>query len=286
MGFVGLGTIGRPLAENLVRAELSPVVFDIDAAVVGTLAEQGAVAAESLAELAAAVDIVGVCVPADDHVRAVLDGPDGLFEHLRPGAVVAIHSTVSPDTVRWAAEAGARHDVGIVEACLTGGPGAASEGTTTFILGGAQQHKEAIDPILDACGEVRVDAGTLGSANQLKLCLNLQTYVTHLGIAEALSLARELDVPIEGLKQAMEANGQLGFLTAAFFGLHELPAELLEDEGVLALRLPQQKIVAKDMALMQQVAGDRGVDVGGLDVARARFERTYLLPHPDVEGTT
>ena len=285
IGFVGLGTIGRPLAENLVRAGLAPTVFDLTQAAVDGLDEQGATGAVSVVALAKASDVVGVCVPADAHVRQVLGGPDGLLANLRTGAVVAIHSTVAPETIEWAAEAAAPFDVGIVEACLTGGPDGAAAGKTTFILGGEPDHIAALESLLAACGEVRVDAGALGKANLLKLCLNLQTYINHLGIAEALAMAKALEVPVAGLEAAMRANGQLSPFNEKFFGMHQLPLEILNDENVLALRLPQQLIVAKDMDLMRTVAAEHEIDIAGLETAQSRFERSYLLPLPE-KGTS
>ena len=142
---------------------------------------------------------------------------------------MAIHSTVLPETVTWAAAEAAPHGVRIVEACLTGGHVAAAEGRTTFLLGGDPDDIAALEPVLSACGETLVQAGPLGNANLLKLCLNLQTYVSHLGVAEAVRLAKDLDLPVEGLKEAMRANGQLGRMGEMFFGLHELPDSIIED---------------------------------------------------------
>jgi 3-hydroxyisobutyrate dehydrogenase len=277
IGFVGIGQIGRPLVESMLRGGLVPTVFDIDPLAVRQVAELGAKGAGSLADVARASDVVGVCVPADAHVRSVLDGPDGLFAHLSPGAVVAVHSTVLPETIEWASARAEASGVKIVEACLTGGPTAAAEGRTTFLLGGDPDDLAAIDPILDACGETLVNAGSLGNANLLKLCLNLQTYVTHLGIAEAIRLAKAFNLPVEGLKQAMRANEQLGQMGEAFFGLHELPRTVLEDANVVTMRRRSGAIVEKDLELMRLIAESHGVDVPARNVAASEFSRTYLL---------
>jgi 3-hydroxyisobutyrate dehydrogenase-like beta-hydroxyacid dehydrogenase len=231
-----------------------------------------------VADVGRSSDVVGVCVPADAHVRAVLDGPDGLLANLAAGAVVAIHSTVLPETVAWAAAESAPRGVRIVEACLTGGHLAAAEGRTTFLLGGDPADIAALEPVLSACGETLVQAGPLGSANLLKLCLNLQTYVSHLGVAEAVRLAKELDLPVAGLKEAMRANGQLGRMGEMFFGLHELPDSIIEDRNILPMRRTSGAIIEKDLELMRLVGVRHGVDLPGRDLAEAQFHRTYLLP--------
>jgi 3-hydroxyisobutyrate dehydrogenase-like beta-hydroxyacid dehydrogenase len=284
IGFIGVGLIGRPLVESMLRAGLRPTVFDVDPEPLQAVVGQGAAGAASVAEVARSSDLVGICVPADGHVRAVLDGSDGLLANLAEGAVVAIHSTVLPETVVWAAHEGASRGVRIVEACLTGGHDAAAEGRTTFLLGGDPADIAALEPILTACGETLVQAGPLGNANLLKLCLNLQTYVSHLGVAEAVRLAKDLDLPVEGLKEAMRANGQLGRMAESFFGLQELSDSILEDRNILPMRRTTGAIIVKDLELMRLVGEQRGVDLPGRDLAEALFLRTYLLP--DESDTT
>jgi 3-hydroxyisobutyrate dehydrogenase-like beta-hydroxyacid dehydrogenase len=278
IGFVGIGLIGRPLVESMVRAGLRPTVFDLDPEPIRAVVEKGAVGAASVVEVARASDLVGICVPADDHVRSVLGGPGGLLANLSAGAVVAIHSTVLPETIFWAAAEAAKHDVRIVEACLTGGHFAAKEGRTTFLLGGAPEDIAALGPVLSACGETLVQAGPLGNANLLKLCLNLQTYVTHLGVAEAVRLAKELDLPVSGLKEAMRANGQLGEMGESFFGLHELPDDIIADRNILPMRRTSGAIIVKDLELMRLVGAQHGVDLPARDMSASEFYRTYRLP--------
>jgi 3-hydroxyisobutyrate dehydrogenase len=281
IGFIGVGLIGRPLVESMLRAGLRPTVFDLDPDPLGAVVALGAAGAASVAEVGRSSDVVGICVPADSHVRSVLDGPDGLLANLGDGAVVAIHSTVLPETVAWAAAEAAPHGVRIVEACLTGGHVAAAEGRTTFLLGGDPDDIAALEPVLAACGETLVRAGPLGNANLLKLCLNLQTYVSHLGVAEAVRLAKDLDLPVGGLKEAMRANGQLGQMGEMFFGLHELPDSIIEDGNILPMRRTSGAIIVKDLELMRLVGDREGVDLPARDLAESQFFRTYRLPDDD-----
>ncbi len=278
IGFIGIGLIGRPMVESMLRAGLRPIVFDLDPEPVQAVVDQGAIPARSVAEVARSSDIVGICVPADSHVRAVLGGPDGLLVKLERGAVLAVHSTVLPETITWAAEAASTRGIRIVEACLTGGHMAAAEGRTTFLLGGDPRDIASLEPLLSACGETFVQAGPLGNGNLLKLCLNLQTYVSHLGVAEAIRLAKELDLPVAGLKEAMRANGQIGEMGESFFSLHELPDSVIEDRNILPMRRTSGAIIVKDLELMRQVGEQHGVDLPARDLADTQFYRTYLLP--------
>ena len=276
IGFVGLGSMGGSMVQALSTAGHTPVVFDLDTAKVAEAVDLGAVAAATLGEVASQCDIVGVCVATDAQVRSVLEGE--LLDGLRPGAVITLHSTVLPETVTWAADTAASREVGFVEAPVTGGPAAAAEGRLTFLLSGAAEDIAAADVLFEACATARVDAGPVGKANLLKLCVNLQTFVTHLAIAEAASLARTFDVSLAGLKAAMDANGQLGELSAGYFSLQELPDELLDDPGLVAMREPLVAVIAKDIGHMQSMAASVGAEVPAVDVAAGQLTETYRMP--------
>jgi 3-hydroxyisobutyrate dehydrogenase len=275
IGFVGLGAMGGSLVHALTDAGHKPIVFDLDASKVAKAVDRGAVAASGLRDVAERSDIVGVCVATDVQTRTVMEG---LLLGLADGLVVSLHGTLLPETVLWAAQAAAAKGVGVVEAPVTGGPAAAVEGRLTFLLSGDDAHLAAIEPLLAVCAGLRVAAGPLGKANLLKLCINLQTYVTHLAAHEAASLATALGVPLDGLKAAMEANGQLGELTRNYLVLHDLPEDVLTDPGTVALRESYMGIIAKDIALMQAVAAEVDHDVPAIHLAGELLNDTYRMP--------
>src|SRR5215467_15152927 len=97
-GFIGLGNQGKPIAANLVKAGFETTVYDVAPAPVAELAALGAKAAGSPRELAARADVVCLCVPEDRHVRDVMLGDAGVLAGAARGAVVAIHSTILPET--------------------------------------------------------------------------------------------------------------------------------------------------------------------------------------------
>ena len=279
VGFVGLGSIGRPMAEALLRAGVPTVVHDLDHEAVARLVAAGAESADTLADLASRASVVGVCVPADPHVRAVLDGPDGLLAHLPEGSTVGIHSTVLPETVLWAAREAEGRGISVVEAPVTGGPLAAAEGRSTFLLGGDQDAIGALAPILDACGKVQVRAGELGDASRLKLCLNLQTYSTFMGVAEAATLAKRLGLDLSALKDVMRANGQLGELVDWYLILHEPGAVDPSDPDTRAQLEGYAAIINKDLDLIRRLAADAGVPVPAAELAGSLAERVYFVEH-------
>lgn len=281
VGFVGLGAIGAPLVESLLRAGVPVVVFDLDSAAVDRLVAAGAQAAASLADLGGRARIVSVCVPADTHVRAVLDGPDGLLAHLAAGSVVAIHSTVLPETVQWAAEAAAAYGIAVVEAALTGGAAAAAEGRSTFLLGGDPSAIEQLAPLLDACGDVCIHAGELGQASRLKLCINLQSYATFMGVFEASMLAKKLDLSLDALKTAMRANGQLSEMTGNYMLLNDFSESDLANPGTRQVLDGYAAIIEKDLDLIVRLADEAGVPVPAAELASQLARRVYFLEAPN-----
>jgi 3-hydroxyisobutyrate dehydrogenase-like beta-hydroxyacid dehydrogenase len=264
------------MVENLLRAGLAVVVNDLDPGVVTELVTRGA-RSGSLAELAGQVRIVGVCVPADPHVRAVLGGDDGLLAHLDAGSVVAIHSTVLPETVQWAAAEGSARGIRVVEAPVTGGFLAAAEGRSTFLLGGDPADVAALAPLLEACGAAQVHAGELGNASRLKLCVNLQSYATFSGVYEAAQLALRLGLPLDALKAAMRANGQLSEMVEAYLLLHEFPPETFADPGMRTQMEGYAAIIAKDLRLIEQLGADAGVPLPAARLAGELARRTYFI---------
>lgn len=277
IGFVGLGAIGGPLVESLLRAEVPAVVYDLDPKAVEQAVAGGATAAASLSELARSTRLAAVCVPADAHVRQVLGGPDGLLAHLEAGAVVAVHSTVLPETIEWADEEARSHGVAIVEAAVTGGAMAAAEGRSTFLLAGQPEHIDELAPLLDACGSERVVLDHLGDASRLKLCLNLQTYATFMGVFEAATLAKRLGLPLDSLKSAMAANGQLGELVATYLLGHDFTADQLSDPAIHDILEGYAAIIEKDLDLVGRLADDAGVPVESATLARRLARRVYFL---------
>lgn len=277
IGFVGLGAIGAPLVESLLRADVPVVVYDLDVDAVARMVAAGADAAVSIPDLADRVAVVSVCVPADAHVRAVVEGADGLLAHLAPGSVIAIHSTVAPETTQWVAAAAREVGVAVVEAAVTGGAAAASEGRSTFLLGGEPSDIEQLEPLLAACGKVRIHAGELGQAARLKLCINLQSYVTFMGVNEAATLARSFGLPIDALRTAMNANGQLGELTRGYMLLHDMSEADLANPGTQQFLAGYAAIIEKDLGLIVELAAAAGVPVPAAELAGENARRVYFL---------
>src|SRR5690606_7607009 len=140
--------------------------------------------------LAAASDVVSLCVRDDADVRAVVFGDEGVLAGAAAGAVVVVHSTVQPETVIAVGEAAAARGVGVVDACVTGGAAGAAAGALTVMAGGEPANLERARPVLEAFAKKIVATGPLGSGCKVKLCNNLMTYLAWTAAYEATLLAR------------------------------------------------------------------------------------------------
>ncbi len=259
-GFIGLGNQGKPIAAHLAPAGLETTVYDLAEQPVEELVAGGAKGAASPREVGAAADVVGICVPEDEQVRAVVSGDDGLLAGMRPGGVILIHSTILPESATALAELAAAGGVAVLDACVTGGAARAQGRQITYLVGGPAEALEKARPYFEATTDVAViHAGELGCGAKLKLCINLITYIQWAAAYESMALARAIGLPQEVLEQAGRSNGQLTDLMIQYLGTHKIPEETRESDAFQALMRGHMKIAEKDLAWALQLARKSGV---------------------------
>jgi 3-hydroxyisobutyrate dehydrogenase len=276
-GFVGLGSIGKPMARRLVEAGHVTTVYDLIAAPVDELVAAGAHRGDSLRAVAAAADVVGVCVRDDADVRAVVLGDDGLLAGAASGLVIAIHSTILPDTVRAVAAAVAGRGVRVVDACVSGGSTGAERGTLVYMVGGDAADVERCRPLFASSGQTVVHTGPLGTGAATKLCNNLMTYLGFLAAFEATTLARSAGLSEAALHAVTRANGNLTDQMLAFLTLHRVPAAQRTDPGFQRLLHGFTTLAEKDLAATLAFARTHGVALPGTGVCQQLMARVYGL---------
>ncbi len=195
VGVVGLGAMGRPIAEHLVDAGVTTLVLDTDRAVVDQVVSRGAKAAGSLAEIASGSDVMIVVVPSDDDVRSVCLAADGLLSQARHGAVLVISASVRPDTCEEIADVARKRGVDVLDAALTGGVRGAEAGRINLLVGGDEDVLERIRPVLDPWTVAVHQLGPLGAGQVGKTVNNLCHWAQVVIVHEALLLGQRLGVP-------------------------------------------------------------------------------------------
>lgn len=189
VGFIGLGTMGGPMATNLARAGVPLVVHDVNPAAVAALGKMaGVTAAPSAAGVAARVGVLFTCLPDDQVVRQVYLGAGGVAEAGRAGLVTADCSTVSATTTLEIHQALAPREIHHLDTPMLGSQPQAVAGEIFFIVGGQSRHVERVVPYLKVMGRFHMHVGPVGTANRVKLLHNGLAAVMSVAVAEALAV--------------------------------------------------------------------------------------------------
>ncbi|MFF3872221.1 NAD(P)-dependent oxidoreductase [Streptomyces sp. NPDC001978] len=254
VGFVGLGTMGRPMAGRVLDAGFPLTVFDVNPANMADLARSGATVASSLGELARACDVVMVAVVNDAQVRGVMDGDGGVLAAARPGTVVLVHSTVHPDLCGELTEAGAARGLVVLDAPMTGSPDAAARGALSMMVGGDKAATERVRPVLEAIATHVTHLGAAGSGQLAKIANNLAIAVTMRAIDEALAFATSYSIDRETMLSLLVSGGAdswvarnwsaIGGTTRNYPGGAKGLADLTHKDVSLALALAHRNDVA------------------------------------------
>jgi len=196
VGFVGLGAMGLPMARHLVGAGHEVTVASRSRGPIDAALGFGAVAGDGPSGVAAASDVMILCVPSSPDVEEVIDGA---LPALAPGTIVVDTSTIDPEVERAQHErvtaAGARY----LEAPLSGGTAGAEKGTLTLMVGGDEAVLDDARPALDPFSGLIVHVGGPGMGQVVKLCNNIIFAAQMLATAEATVMATRAGVDLHRL---------------------------------------------------------------------------------------
>lgn len=199
-GYIGLGNMGMPIARNVLAAGFDLMVYDIREAPVRALADLGAKAADCAREVGEHAEIVEISVVDDAQVEEVVAGPDGILQGAKPGAIIAVHSTIHPKTVRRLAEIAKPKGVGIVDACLSGGAGGAQGRTLCYMVGGDEEIVDRCRPLFETSGSHIFHVGAVGMGAATKLAQQVIICLNRLSAYEGMRLAEKAGVDLEALR--------------------------------------------------------------------------------------
>lgn len=188
IGFIGLGNMGGPMAQNLIKAGHTLKVFDLVPSAIAVLVKEGAQQAESAQQAVEGVDVVISMLPASQHVESLYLGEAGLLKHIPAQALIIDCSTIAAASSRKVAQAAESCGLQMIDAPVSGGTGGAIAGTLTFIVGGQAQALERARPYLEKMGKNIFHAGDAGAGQIAKIANNMLLGITMAGTAEALAL--------------------------------------------------------------------------------------------------
>lgn len=188
IGFIGTGIMGSRMAMNLLTAGYDLTIHNRTRSKCRALLDKGARWAKSPAELASGVEFVFTMLSTPEAVRAVATGEGGFLPAMSEGAIWVNCSTVDPDFARNMAELAASHNIGYLDAPVTGTKGPAASGDLVFLVGGKGDAVEKCRPFFDAMGSKTVHLGEAGMGASMKMLFNLMLGCAMVAYSEALVL--------------------------------------------------------------------------------------------------
>ena len=274
LGYIGLGNMGAPMAKRLVDWPGGVTVFDVRTEAMTPLAEAGATLADSVADVAVA-DIISVTVLNDEQVREVVGE---LAAHAKPGTVIAIHSTISPDTAVELAEQLAPQGIHIVDAPVSGGGGAAEKGELAVMVGAEREVYERIKPAFKQFASMVVHAGAPGAGTRMKLARNMLTFVSYAAAGEAMKLAAAAGIDLQALGRVVRHTDAQSGGPGAVIVRDEI-ADLELDNFLYGPLAHARDLGEKDLSLALALGEAVGVDLPMAEMALKNLAAGLGVPH-------
>ncbi|MDP4063219.1 3-hydroxyisobutyrate dehydrogenase [Rhodobacteraceae bacterium IMCC1933] len=250
IGFIGLGNMGAPMAENLAAAGHQVSGYDP----AGTTAEGVAVAASAQAA-ATGADVVITMLPNGKIAQSVADQALPVMEK---GTVLLDCSTIDVAAARSIACRAEDRGISFLDAPVSGGVGGAEAGTLTFMVGGAAKSFAAVSPLFDIMGRTAVHCGGAGNGQAAKICNNMILGITMIGTCEAFALADKLGLDRQAMFDVVSTSSGYSWTMNAYCPAPGIGPQSPADNGYAPGFAAD--LMLKDLRLSQQAAQDVDAD--------------------------
>ena len=250
---IGLGTMGAPMAENLIKAGFEVTVQNRTRSREEPLEALGAARAATPAAAASDAEIILTCVSdTPDVERVLLDPETGAINELKEGGLVIDCSSIAPEATRHVAEQFRARGIGFVDAPLSGGSEGAIRGTLTVMCGGSEEDFERARPILQVIGSKITRIGPVGCGQIAKVANQVVIAGTYMALGEALTLAFRAGADPEKVVEA------IGGGVAGSWILNNRSGKMLQDDYPLGFRL---RLHRKDLGIALDTAREFKVPI-------------------------
>lgn len=272
VGFVGLGTMGREMALNLLKAGYAVRAYDVRKEAVDPLFSHGAAGAESLADAVRDADIVISMLPDTPQVEEIVYGEGGLLASPPRGRLFVDMSTISPVAVRRMHTDLKAADIAFLDAPVSGGPVGAKNASLSIMVGGERDAFLRAEPVFRAMGTTITHVGEAGAGQTVKLCNQLVCAINIQAICEALALGRASGVDLGQLRNVLLGG------SAASWMLERLGPAMIAGDDSAGFRID---LMLKDLRLVQEQALSLSVPLP----ASALVTSQYVEARAHGEGT-
>lgn len=274
LGYIGLGNQGAPMAKRLADWPGGLIVFDVRTEAMTPLAELGASLADSVADVASA-DIISVTVLNDAQVRDVVGE---LAAHAEPGTVIAIHSTIEPDTAPELAEQLRPKGIHIVDAPVSGGAGAADKGQLAVMVGADDDAYELVKPVFKQWASMVVRAGEPGAGTRMKIARNMLTFIGFAAACEAQRLAEAAGIDLQKLGRVVRHSDAQSGGPGAIMARDDT-GPLASDHFLHDMFVHTRGLAEKDLGLALAMGEATGVELPLAEIALRDLAAGLGVPH-------
>ena len=250
VGFIGMGTMGAPMAKNILNAGYPVTVHNRNRDREIPVADAGANRAASPAEVARAADLIITCVSDTPDVEAVITGPEGIIEGIAPGALVVDMSTISPTVTRSLAKILSDQGAGLIDAPVSGGSEGAVAGTLSIMVGGSAADVDRARPVLQAMGKTIIHVGEVGAGQLTKAINQIIVAGTYWSVAEGMALGLKAGLDMDKVVEAVGGGA------AGSWGLTHRSGNMIRNDYPLGFRV---RLHRKDLVIALEVARELGV---------------------------
>lgn len=275
VGFIGLGNMGRPMAERLLRAGCQLHVYDTDPGAMEALAPLGAKPADSARDLATLCSLIFLCLPDSKVVETVVLSSDGILNGAKVGSVVIDMTSAYPPSTRYVSEQLQAKGLEMLDAPVSGGPIGAESGTLAVMVGGKKEVFERSLPILAIIAPKNLSyVGSIGWGHTIKAVNNFLVAVHRWVSTEAVILAVKAGISPQKAVEVLQLGGAQNFSLEVAFPKLILPGK----PAVFTAGL-----MHKDLQIGTDMARELGVPMPMANHIRDLFEFFVLLEGPNKE---
>jgi len=250
VAFIGLGTMGTPMALNILKFGFELTVHNRSRDKEEITAKAGALRVGSPREAAAGAEIIITCVSDTPDVEAIILGENGVIHGARNGSIVVDMSTINPSATRRIAEKLGKKGVKMLDAPVSGGSEGAQKGTLSIMVGGDPEDLEKVDPVLKAMGKTITHVGPIGAGQLTKAINQIIVGGTYWSVAEGVTLGIKAGLDMDKVLQAVGSGA------ASSWPLINRSGNMIQNSYPLGFKV---KLHRKDLNIALEIARELGV---------------------------
>ena len=282
IGFIGLGNMGRPLAERLLK-KYQLYVYDLEEENLNFFVSHGAIKCLSPSEIASKTDRVFLCLPTSSIVEKVINGDKGIFKTAKQNSFIIDMTTGEPEITRELSKNLLLRDINFIDAPVSGGPKGARLGNIAIMIGGTEKQFSIIKPIMDDISSNIFYAGEIGSGHAIKAGNNLLNLICRMATFEVISMLVKDGVDPEKAVNIIQKSSGRNYATEITLPDNILSGKMFQgfstglmkkDSGV-ALQIANSNTIDMPLGKLAQKLLNETIEEFGIDADMSKVAISY-----------